>query len=430
MVRKVLYILIALVPGAAPPAATQVPPPLDRPGLLRYVGQVLDLNAGLAAASSDVRAAMERIAPAGALPDPIVTLGMMSVPVPSFDFEREAMTQLPLGVQQAFPFPGKQGARTEVARNDSAVAAAGVELATNILAAEAAAAFFELAYARSTVEVWQRRLELANRAVETAMARYETGRATQTDLLRAELKRARLIEEGRQFSADVEGALARIDALRGGPGDTVDVPELTGPDSAAIFAALRDALLAPERLARTLRAQNRALAQVAARVERARASARLFAIAARPDFVLGVQSGVRLGGREPFLTAVIGLSVPLWAGRKQSPAARAAALDVRSMEQRYEDLRLMLEGELLAQIARLDALRERIAELREQVLPLAAAASSSALRSYGVGALELTAVLDAQDDLFEVRLGMARLVADYGAQRAALAALLGEEWYR
>ena len=64
------------------------------------------------------------------------------------------------------------------------------------------------------------------------------------------------------------------------------------------------------------------------------------------------------------------------------------------------------------------------------MLPLAAAASQSALSAYATGATDLSAVLDVQDDLFQARLRLARLVMDYGAERAALAALLGEEWYR
>jgi outer membrane protein TolC len=165
-------------------------------------------------------------------------------------------------------------------------------------------------------------------------------------------------------------------------------------------------------------------------VDRARASARLFAIAARPDFAISLQTGTRLGGREPFLSAVVAVSVPLWAGRKQSPEARAAALAVRGSEQRYDDLQVRLEATLAAQIARLTGLRERIEEVSGRVLPLAEAASFSALRSYGVGTVELTAALETQDELFRVELDFARLLADYGAQRAALSALLGEEWYR
>jgi outer membrane protein TolC len=66
----------------------------------------------------------------------------------------------------------------------------------------------------------------------------------------------------------------------------------------------------------------------------------------------------------------------------------------------------------------------------DEIIPLAEAASASVLQRYQVGALDFTAVLDAQDDLFRARLNLARLIADYGTARAGLAALVGEEWYR
>ena len=201
MHHTALYASLATLLGITVPAAGQAPPPLDDPGLLHYVGQVLENNAALAADGADLRAAVERIAPAGALPDPTLFLGMMSVPVPSFDFDAEAMTQLPIGIRQSFPFPGKQGARTAVARGDSALALARVELTSASITSQAAQAFFELAFARSALSVWEGRLELADQAITTATARYETGRAPQADLLRAELSRAGLEEERHQFGA-------------------------------------------------------------------------------------------------------------------------------------------------------------------------------------------------------------------------------------
>jgi outer membrane protein TolC len=89
-----------------------------------------------------------------------------------------------------------------------------------------------------------------------------------------------------------------------------------------------------------------------------------------------------------------------------------------------------LVSRLEGQVAELDALRARIRDLRDGVLPLAAAAATSSLGSYGAGELDLTAVLDAQDERFRAELRLAGLIASYGARRAALEALLGEEWYR
>jgi len=424
---RVVAVVASLVPAAA---GAQTPPPLDRPDLRRYVTEVLERNAGLGAASLELEAATERIAPAGALPDPVIEFGMRSVPIPSFDFDREAMTQLPIGIRQNFPFPGKQAARADVARQDSALAAAGTGSVETALAARAAATFYRLAYARSAEDLWQARIALADQAAITARARYATGSAPQVDPLRAELRKADLVEQAFELASMIEQTQADLDALRGGRGDAIPFVDLTQSDGGPALAVLRDTLANAQELAGHLEAGNSELRIARARVERARSESRVYAIASRPDFFVSVQNGIRFGGRQPFLSATAGLTIPLWAGRKQAPAARAAERAREAEEQRYEDLSDRITGDLRAGVARLRGLRSRVGELRREVLPLAAAASESALSAYTAGATDLSAVLDAQDDLFRARLRLARLVMDYGAERAALAALLGEEWYR
>lgn len=431
MRQLMLCCFVAALAGRPPGAVwAQAPAPLHLPGLREYVSQVLQRNAGLAAARTDVTAASQRIAPGGALPDPVLSFGAMNAPVPSLDLRQQDMSMLAIRLEQMLPFPGKQGAAADVAREERGVADAEVGLVRTTLAAEATAAYFDVAYANSALTVWRHRLELAHQAVQVAMARYSTGAAPQAEALRAQVRRARVQEEGHTFAAAVEQSAAAADALRGGPGDSLRVPALVGPDSTVLFAVLSDTLPDWVTLRPVLQTGSPTLAVANGRVERARASAHAFGIAARPDFMLMAEYAPRLGGRDPFLTGMIGVSLPLWAGRKQGPAAEAARLDQTGTEERYQDLRVRLEAELRDRLARLSALRGRTRELRQQVLPLAEAASASALASYSVGKIDLTTVLDAQDDLFGAQLDLARLIADYAAQRAALNALLGEEWYR
>lgn len=406
-------------------------PLLADSALRAYVGEVLAKNAGYKAAAAQVAAAAERISPAGALPDPMLTAGAMSVPAPSFDLGAEDMTQVPtIMLQQHFPFPGKQGAQAAVARADSVVADAGYDNVEATLAAAAAHWYYTLAYARSALDVWRGRTALANQAIAVSQVRYETGAAAQTDLLRARLRRAELDEQRRRLEADREGALARVDALRGGPGGAVTTPQLAARKLPELLQLYTELLPPDSLLARQLTMRNPALRAAAAEVNRAQRTRRVFEIAGRPDFTVGVQGGFRSQGREPFLTALVGVSVPLWAARKQSPAARAAGLEAEAAQQRYDDFVARVTGELRAVTADLRALQERIRQTADEILPLAEAASASALQHYQVGAVEFTAVLDAQDDLFNAQLKLARLIADYGSARAKLAALVGEEWYQ
>jgi outer membrane protein TolC len=261
-----------------------------------------------------------------------------------------------------------------------------------------------------------------------AHVRYETGAAPQTDLLRARLRRAELDEERRQLDAAVAGTEARLDALRAGRGDLVITPVLV---SATAVPGLRgDTVPSASVLAQAMVQRNPTLRTTGAAVERAERTVRVFAIAGRPDFTVGLQAAARFGDREPFVTGLVGLSIPLYARRKQGPAADAARQEAQAAGQRYEDLVARLRAELEAIAADLEALRLRLLQTADEIIPLAEAASASALQRYQVGALEFGAVLDAQDDLFRAQLRLARLIADYGAAWGDLAALIGEEWYR
>jgi len=433
--QKVLGVLalVALTSTPLEQATAQGPASvLQAPGLRAYVQQVLLQNSGFQAMVTDVAATTARIAPAGALPDPTVLVGIVSLPWPSFDFDREAMTQLPVAVRQRFPFPGKQGAATEVARADSGVSSLKAVSAEQDLAAAAAAAWYRLGFARTILSINQR-IVLADQAVAISQTRYQTGQAPQTDVLRARLRRAQLVEQRTGFAALFAGARAEADALRGGPADpadTISVPLLTVLGDTISSTLQTDTLQADSLLILQLAQANPQLRMRSAQVRRHIALSHAFAIAARPDFTITLQNGFRFGGRESFATALVGVSVPLWAGRKQGPAAEAAELDLAAARQRLDDALARLTGDLKAQTATIGALRDRLTLLTREIVPLASATNESALAQYQVGAVEFSAVLDAADDLYRAWLSQARLLADYGAARARLAAALGEEWYR
>lgn len=419
--------IVALVAGPPPPAFAQSAA-LEPEGLRAYISQVLARNPGLLAADARLGAADQRISPAGALPDPVLTLGAMSVPVPSFDFEREPMTQFPIVIQQRFPFPGKQAAASQVMRADSVVAVWDRGRVESDLVADAVRAYYALASARTNLEVWLGRVGLADLAITVAQARYETGAAPQTDLLRARLRRAELGEQRSELDAVVAARQAQLDALRAGPGVEVVTPILTSTD--ALPGLRGDPVPRADTLAPVLASRSPALRAADAEVARARQAARTFDIAGRPDFTVGLTAAPRLGGREMFVSALIGLSIPLYSGSKQSPAAQAARMEVEAAARDFADLSARLEADARAVAAGVSGLHRRILQTTDEILPLAEAASASALSRYRVGEIEFGAVLGAQDDLFRLQLKLAGLLGEYAAARGELASLIGEEWYR
>ncbi len=80
--RYAKYLAAATVQLFWPTVVTAQKSTFDAPGLRTYVQQVLEDNKSLHARRSTLGAARDRIGPAGALPDPTVSLGVMSLPAP------------------------------------------------------------------------------------------------------------------------------------------------------------------------------------------------------------------------------------------------------------------------------------------------------------------------------------------------------------
>jgi cobalt-zinc-cadmium efflux system outer membrane protein len=79
-------------------------------------------NPGLAEMQARFRAMSEIPSQMGTLPDPVLSFGAMNFPTDSFDRDQEPMTQLQVGISQAFPFPGKLNLREEAAEFDAQAA--------------------------------------------------------------------------------------------------------------------------------------------------------------------------------------------------------------------------------------------------------------------------------------------------------------------
>ena len=83
-------------------------------------------NPMLAARRSAYEAAKERIPQAGAFDNPMIGIGVQSVPVDTFAFNREDMTGKMLELSQAVPFFGKRELRRQAARYEAAAVEAAV----------------------------------------------------------------------------------------------------------------------------------------------------------------------------------------------------------------------------------------------------------------------------------------------------------------
>src|SRR5690606_16908615 len=171
-------------------------------------------NPSLSAARSGAAAAAQRVASAGSLPDPVLSLGLMNRPINGFGTD-EPMTMNQVQLSQDIPWPGTRGAmRREAASWALAEVHDAAEVEAMLLAG-VLERYFTIAATDRTLVILERNRDLLRDFFAVTTSRYEVGEAPQQDVLQAQVAVAMMTEEiialGQQRRADA----ARLNALLG-----------------------------------------------------------------------------------------------------------------------------------------------------------------------------------------------------------------------
>src|SRR3989449_9013675 len=227
-VRQLILTASAFEIAGAGPAALAAPAPAaGDSGLQSLVAEALARTPTVAQRQAAVRAATLRIRPAGSLPDPMLTVGVMDLLLPHFDFNQSDFTEADVELSQEIPWPGSLGARSGVVRAAAAGARAEEGTVRRDLMTTMAVAYYRLGYAVTALEPLRHQRDLRDAAGQLSTTRYATGAAPQSDPLQAKLARDRLRSEQFALESERVAALAAVNALRNrAPGDSAAVASM------------------------------------------------------------------------------------------------------------------------------------------------------------------------------------------------------------
>lgn len=381
-------------------------------------------NPALGAADRQARA-LEEVPPGmGTLPDPMLRLGLMNLPVDSFALDQEPMTQVQVGVQQRFPFPGKLGLREAAAMGDARAARAEVEELRLTLTAQVSAEWWHLFHLDRALEIVARNQELLRQFVTVARTKYKVGKGLQQDVLLAEVELSRLLDRELQLEADRARTRARLNALMGRPaGSAVPMPpqaDDTLPDVPPV-----DALLAMATGRRPMiGAARERLAAAQARRDLARKDH-------LPDLNLDAAYGLRSGtnpdgsARADFASVMVGINLPLHLAARQR---RLVAQRDREREARAANLSSLeqaVEAEITGLAAGYGREREQVQLLRQGIIPQASQSVASMVAGYQVNKVDFLNLVRAQITLYDHQIRYWQALADAKTTLARLASAVG-----
>ncbi|BDU74065.1 TolC family protein [Mesoterricola silvestris] len=399
------HLALGLIPAAC---LAQAP---EDPQLASLIQEALARNPDAARSSAMARAEKERIPQAGALPDPVLSLGLQNDGFKKLQIGQMETSYYSIMVTQPLLWPGKRGLRGDIARMGSQAAMESLSRVRLTLEADIRRGYVALLLVRSQLRLLDQQALFLQQAETTARVRYEVGQGAQVDLLRAQLERTRLEQSRLDLQSEERATLAALNRLRALPPDAPLATERTleqQPDPAPIRATEADGArnLSPE-----LKAARIAVDQAGKSLELAR-------LDRRPDFAVTAGYMPR-GGFDPMWTASVSITLPVWQKRKQAQAVVEQEHRRRASGSEVESLEALIGQRVQERAAQMDAALGVLRVYRSGLLVQSETSFRATLAQYGVGKVPFLSVLEALNGWIADQSGL--LQAQARAQAIAIA---------
>jgi cobalt-zinc-cadmium efflux system outer membrane protein len=451
--RLTLSVLVALVASAggtwaqttttvsSPPAADA---PQDLEGLISHA---LSVHPSIRAARDRIEAAQAAVRPAGALPDPMLGVGVMNVPITGRDQDdMTSMTMATVGVGQTIPYPGKLGLRRRVAELELAAAEARLEAARWAIRQEVTDAYAELAYLDRAMEIVRRNEKLLGNFIQVTQSRYGVGRGSQADVLKARVEASRLAEEAVALTERRRAALARLNAALDRPSDAA-VPAPAIPTRVARAAVAENAgeirfasaalgsraagspLPALAELQETAVRQNPAIRAHQAMIQAQAARVELARKEHLPDFDVSLQYGQRNDASD-VVSAMVSIPIPLRKGQRQDLLVKEAQAELSALQAEHHERANEIRAAVASAYADLERDRAQLALYVKSIIPQGRAALESATASFQVGRVDFLTLLENQTTLYNYETAYYDALTRFTERLAELERTVGEEILR
>ncbi|MDX9857629.1 MAG: TolC family protein [candidate division Zixibacteria bacterium] len=358
----------------------------------------------------------------GALPDPMFNYAYFIENVET----RVGPQEQRFGVRQSFPWFGTLGAKEDMAFAMSQASYQRFEAAKYELYYDVKSAFYDYYFLGQDLQITSENFELLKFWESVAQSKYKVGLKQHPDVIKAQVELGKLEDHLQTLREQVEPKAARLRAWLNLPGD-VEIPV---PQSITVA----EVPLVEDSVVAIITRHNPNLRALDRIIESRRAEERLAGKQTMPSFSIGVdyiQTGEAINpdmsesGKDPWMIGA-SVSLPIWFG-KNSARKKEAEARRRAAEYNLKDS----ENQLVAVSERLlfeysDALR-KTRLYRDGLVPKAEQSLNAIYAAYQAGETDFLNVLDAQRQLLDFQLTVAREQTRLATKRAQLEMLSGTE---
>jgi len=355
------------------------------------------------------------------LPDPLLKLGLMSLPTDTFHLGQEAMTQVQVGLIQKFPRGHTRALSAQQIRQRSeGLDETVVEQKLGILL-DVREQFLETIKQQHLLTINAEAIRVFSELADVTQDYYATGKVNQEDVFQASVEVAKVEERAQRILQEEDRARARLATWIGEVAYldlAQDWPPLATPSS---DAEIQENLKNHPRIL----ALNKNIAASETGVELARQKY-------KPEFSLDVTYGGRGGtgpdgtSRPDLLSAMVVMDLPLFHKNRQDRVTAASIAQSSAAMYTRDDVYRRMLREIDLHASTLRRQQERFSLFNTILVPESEASSVASFEAYQSSVGDLTTLLRAQLTEFELRLDQARLQAEILKTQARLLYLEGE----
>ncbi len=355
------------------------------------------------------------------LPDPKLRLGASNLPVDTFALGQEGMTQLKVGIQQSFPAGDTLEIKQQQSKFLSSSALALASDAELKILRDVRETYLNLYYEISAHQIILETKNLFSDLVTITESIYAAGRASQQDVVLANLELARLDDRITKIQAREEGYRATLAQWIGDP--AWNSISLQFPALPALHENVDLNQVIP---------QHPLIRSESARVDANKQMIEMAKQEYKPGFSAFVDYGYRSGqnpdntDRVDFLTAMVTMDIPLFTENRQDKKVSANVQKTAAAQHSKDDKLRRLKQYYEKNYYLWQRLGEREALYTKSLLTSARNNTATALTAYQSGVSEFNTLMRAEITELDVRLEDLRVRVDRAVAQARLLYITGD----
>lgn len=360
--------------------------PDGRVSLRELTGEAMKSNAEIVAAQKSYEAARQRPTQESSLPDPMISLGYVSVgnPLPGAGLGSQVLSNIGLMYSQELPYPGKLKLKGEIASKEAEATFQQYQAVQLGVISRLKQAYYRFQYTYAASDLLNRNRDLLNKLVSVTEARYSVGKAAQQDVFKAqtevsilETRLVKLDQERISSEAEINSILNRR------PSTPVGRPEDIKP---------RGLTVTLEELFATARQNSPMLRREQKMIERSELAVNSARKEYYPDVTL---SGgyFNQGSMSPMYQFQASFKVPIYFWRKQRAGVNEQVSMLSQARRTFEATDQSVHYRIKDDYTIAQASSKLMRLYEQTVVPQGNLALESSLSTYETGAVDFLSVL-------------------------------------